>query len=538
LSRRGTPKSIHQGFEARRDLLIGASILAAAVSRTFGPHAGTAILERPAGILATKDGVAVAREIHLAHPVQNLGARTLLSACVAVGEEIGDGTSTAAIVGHHLARGGHRLITAGHDLRDLLAGIREGARFAKARLHALAADVADEGVLEHVALLASNHDAEVARVVTEAVSSVGKGGTVVIEEGQGVGLDMDLKDGFELDRGMCSPYFADTSGDRIIEGALVAVVGRPLTTVEDVASILEESSQWPQNDLLVVAPEIRGQALTTMAMNDGHSQGAIRCVGIADASFHRRHRHTLDDLAALSQATVVDPVVGYDHTSWKSEWFGTLRKVQVGMKRSLFTAYDEAHDTIQAHVAALQRERDRIDDPFDLDQLQNRIAKMQGGFCVVRAGGVTSAAMKERMGRIEDTLSTVQAALREGILPGGGAAYLDAADALERVGFEDGSYGAGQRLLAEALRVPVHLLARNAGYEPHRIIEEIREARSQVGVEMEPWVGFDALQGVRDLGEKPFVVDAALVSIVALGAAMSAATTLLTAEVAVHDHRR
>ena len=527
------PKDITTGLEARTKLLEGAWIFAKTVTRTMGPKSGTVMLDRVSGILSTKDGVTVAREIHLADPLQNLGCAILREACIKVNNEAGDGTTTAACLAAGIVREAHKIIVGGSDPMQIVKGIREAAAFATETLWDIATPVEDREVLKCIALNASNHDEEVAETLTEACLAVGKNGTVVIEEGQSVGLEIEMKEGMEIDRGSASPYFLNNGAERLIEGSLVAVIPKVLVSIKDIQSVMEESSQWPDNDLVVIAKGIEGEALQTMVVN--HKNGNIRCLGIKAPGFGHHVDGMMEDIAALAGCDVVDENKGFNHQKFEPEWFGSFRQVQVQGESAVFMAFDEAKDSVQIRIDHLKNELEGCPHEYDQDKLQERIAKLQGGFCSIKAGGATEPEIRERRARIEDALGAVQAALRDGTLPGGGAALLAAKEDLEARGFQEGSFGHGQRILANALTYPMRVIAQNAGESGDIIIHPVTEARSnEEDPDVAAWIGWDANTGeIRDLGKGSMVIDPALVTTKALEAAVSVAGSLLSVETAI-----
>ena len=520
------------GLEARAKLLAGAKMLVKTVAVTYGPLGRTTLLDRMAGLLATKDGVTVAREIVLPDPAMNLGAQTVKQSCLLVNEQVGDGTTTAAIIAGSLLEQGHKLVAAGHDPMQIVRGIRGAASQAAAIIGDLAVPIESQKELEWVALVASNGDEEVAHNLAEACMAVGKDGTISIEDGHSVGIELEFKDGMEIDKGVVSPGFLRGQEDgRVIEGPLVAVIGSPLREVEDVQHVLEESSQWPQNDLILFAESVEGQALTTMLVND--AKEVVKCVACNAPGFGDKKKGYLRDIAALAGATFVDPAAGMSvNKAFDSEWFGSLRKVTVRRRGAVLVAYTEAQDTIKERITGLRRELAETGSEYDQDRLTERIAKLAGGLCIMRIGGFSEAALKERRARVEDALGSVQSALEHGVVPGGAVAYLTIAeDIVYGECLTDVGRKAGYDILCEALRAPLIQLADNAGLEGRVVERQVASARE--GDEY-GWIGLDLQQGkIRDLAEDPSVFDPAPVVLSVIDAAVSAATTLLTVEVSI-----
>jgi chaperonin GroEL len=556
---------VQNGIETRSSLLKGALILSRAVAVTYGPHGRNAMLDRPMGIISTRDGVTVAREVDLDDPVENLGAQILKDASITVNNEVGDGTTTTAILAAELLAEGHKLVVAGHDPGQLSAGMQAACAKAVGVIESIAEDVSDQASMETIALLASNGDDEVAKHMAEATMAVGRDGTVMIEDSHGMETTLELKEGMEIDRGSITPaFFTGQKLERVLEGPLVAVINTTLRTVEDVTELMECVTQWKPRELIIIAIGVEGQALPTMVLNN--AQGVVPCIAVAAPGFGLFKTDYLRDIAALSGATLVDEGAGMDVQKWDPEWFGSFRQVVVKSRATTFISYDDNHDDLETYVASLRRQQETTGSEYDRDKLKERLARLSGGLAVLKVGGVTEAAMKERRARVEDALGAVRAALRGGIVPGAGSACLIASLGIGEPPADTSSdFKVGWKAFQTALHKPVQVLAGNAGAEGpfvagtliEKLTDQWHESR-EIGIirdtdgkilEMDPgpisnltpWIGYDALSGqIRDLRTEPKVIDPALVTISAIKAATSVASTLLTVEVAVsivRDHQ-
>lgn len=516
----GRITTLRFGDIPREKLLSGALVFARTVSATYGPCGSIVMMDRFAGILASKDGATVAREIDLSDPIENLGAKLLREACIRVGETVGDGTTSTAILASSMLEKAFQLISAGYDPSTLAREIRVASTQALSHLSNLAEPVENQEVLEQVALTSSNGDGEVAAALAEACMAVGKDGTISIEDGDSVRVELVFKDGMEINEGAHSGFLRE-SPERIIEGPLVAVFDSPLSSLSDIQHVLEESSQWPDHDLVVFAPSISGEALTTMLLND--SQDVIRSVAICSPGLGPVRQGYLTDLAALSGATLVDPVLGMDHTKgFNPDWFGSLRKAIVKSDSATLIAHEVNRDGIKNRINNLKLEMGRVVSDYDKDKLTERIAKLTGGLCVLKVGHFTEAALKERRARVEDALSAVKAALESGVVPGAGMAFLDSARSVD-------TSTEGGRLIAHCLRVPATVLIANSGengkYLIHRICEEPYKG---------PWVGWDLLRKeYRDFRGWPFILDPVDVTLECVKASVSIVTTMLMVEACV-----
>lgn len=527
-----TAVQVHKGAEARKRLLEGAQTLAKCVGVTYGPGGRVVMLDRATGLLATKDGVTVAREIEVEDPVANLGCQILKTACIKVNDDVGDGTTSTAIVAAAILEEGQKVISGGMAPIPLLRGLQAAAQRCLEVAEGLASPVEDQALLERVAMIASNGDEDVSKKMAEACMAVGNDGTLTIEDGNSVGIELVFKEGMEIDRGAASPHFLGSQHERVIEGPLVALIGADLRTVDDVRSVMEVASQWPNHELLLIAQSIEGDALKTMLMND--TKGVMKCIGINSPGFHDKKKEILKDIAALSGADFVDPNLGYDITNWDPEWFGGFRKVSVFDKKAVFVAHDEAQELVDERVKLLKAEKQRATSDYDTDKLNERIAKLSGGLCIMQVGGYTEAEMRERRARIEDALGSVRAALAEGVVPGAASTYHYCAAMLlldlERGEVEgDIEYVTGWKVLARALLRPVEVLSGNAGHQAAFTAQRLLEGYKSG--EIDPWQGWDAnTGGLRNLADEPAVVDPLAVVRSVIEASVSSAGTLLTVE--------
>ena len=537
-------REILTGQDARTRMLRGARQIAKAISTTYGPAGRTCIMERMGGLLVTKDGVSVAREIALADNTENQGCQILKNACIKVNDEVGDGTTSVAILADALIQEGHKLIATGVDPNGLVRGMNAARDTAVDFIRTIADTITEQSELERIAMLASNGDAEVATNLAEACMAVGKDGTVTIEDGHGLETVLEFHEGMEIDQGPCSLAFLE-SGERTIENPLIAVIHGRLRSLEDVQDLMETASQWPENELVVFCLIAEAEALATMTVNN--SRGIMKCVAVGAPGVQFRKVEYLEDLAALSGATLVDPIAGLDHRQWNPEWFGSLRKITITARSTTMTAMPEAQEAIADRMVVLHAQERTCVSDYDRDRLKERIAKLSGGMAVLKIGGVTEIAMKERRARVEDALGAVRAALRSGVVPGGGLAYLRAAVELATQAGSDGLFtntgmvrqGAcdsaedyGWEVVKRALMKPLEVIANNAGEEGKVVVFNVAE--QHFASEELHWGGWDALtETYRDLSADPMIMDPTDVAVAVIMAAGSVATTLLTVETAI-----
>ena len=509
-------KEIFFGNDFRTQILKGAEIFASTVTKTMGPYSGTVMMNRMGGLLQTKDGVTVAREVNLKQPVANMGCQVLKEACIKVNDEAGDGTTTTACLSNAILREAHKLIVAGYDPMTLQRQMSVGAAKVADALYANAFPVEEEHELHSVAMVSCNGDLEIADVLTEACLAVGKDGTVVIEEGTSIGIDMDFKEGFELNCGAVSSHFLNGGFERKLISPLVAVVPKVISSMKDVHSMLEESSQFPQNELLLLCYGVQGEALKFLATN--HVKGVCSSMSVNIAGVSLRRGEYMKDLAALCGCSVLEEDQ-YDLTKFDPSWFGSCLEVLVQEKKTVFSSFEEAEESIDKRCQELGRDIASAISDYDRDNIQQRISKLKGGFCLVSVGGHTESAMKEKRARIEDALGAVQSALRSGIVAGGGACYLWASLDLSDEG--------GEGILKRALRKPMETIVGNARQNGDYAVETLLRDGGNA------WHGWDIRQKtVIDLYQSK-IIDPLLVALKVVESSVSVAGTLLMAEAGI-----
>lgn len=538
------------GAAATRAMLDGVAEMTRAVAATYGPRGRTVMLDRAGGLISTKDGVSVAWEVEPENQLRRLGTRVVQEACAKVNALCGDGTTTTAILVHAIVRESLKWIAAGaHPV--LLA--QDLQRVAETMVEIDMFDVCcpepveDDRLMEEVALSASNGDKEIASALVEAMARVGSEGMIVVEAGKGRGIELDHKTGMEIERGWETSDAAGPDGiSRHLDAPLVALVDAELTTMAQAAPILEQATQFP-HPLVVVSRGCHGDALKLMATNDRKLERAdggkfevvaVRCPGHVD---HMRTH--LDDLAALTGATVLDPQVT-PLEKFASEMLGAAQTATIKKESATFVAFEDKFPLIEARVEHLQREEAATASSHDAEEIRTRIARLTDGFCVMRVGGASETEIRERRGRIEDALGALRVAVEGGVVPGGGVAYLALSVFLElgvRASGGDTAIfavsGLGDQILARALREPLRTLAKNAGHEPSVVVQEVLAASCAPG-DPQPapsWeAGWDATEGaLRDLREPPVLCDPLEVVKAAVLTAISTASTLITAHVAL-----
>jgi len=527
------PRLIIYGEDNRKRMLAGAATFAKTVCITYGPHGKVVMLDRAAGLLATKDGVTVAREIDLEDPVANMACQVFKSACIRVNDEAGDGTTTAACISAAILQESCKMVAAGMNPVRMAHGIQLAAKAAADAVWDIAYPIETQAQLERVAMVASNGDDDVSAKLADAVMAVGKNGTVSIEDGHGVETILQFKDGMEIDRGAASMHFLKGGIERNLDQPLVAVVAATLRTVDDVLDLCEEATAFGGRPLVLFCEGIDGDALKTMVMNDSSQDNNFEFVAVlAPGNFDKKVDY-LGDIAALAGADLIDPRAGESWKKWDASWFGGLRTARVEAKKTTLIAYDEASEVIQARLQEIHRDRDFATSQYDIDRINERLATLEGGLCIMQIGAHTEAELKEKRARVEDALGAVQAALADGIVPGGGVAYLAAYQAIkDQCPSEDPEVRAGWQAMERALLRPVATLAGNAGRNGDFIVEKLLDLRPDA----QSWLGWNALTGeFLDFSESTDIIDPCKVAITVIESSASATSTLMTSEASISD---
>jgi chaperonin GroEL len=515
-------KRILFGLKARSRILAGIEAVEKVVGCTYGPGGRNVILDRAVGLLATKDGYTVSSEVELGQTPESLGCEMLKAACLTVNDQVGDGTTTTAILTAAIIREAHKLAAVGGtDITQLCKDLKTVGEKVVAYLEGQAVPSDHPETIERVAAIAANEDPEIAAPLAEACLAAGDGGLVRVEDGHSTGIEVIYKDGMEIDHGYEGEMSWSPENESFeLDGPIVAVVAKVLQTAEDVRYILEEASQFRPRPILVIAYQIEGQARATLFLNREHLQGwGVRCPGTKIQQYE-----ILKDLAAMAGAHLVDPSMGEDPKKFRMEWLGSFRKATLFPKKTILEAYEDKSELIEQRVAQLQLEAARTDFEFDRDHLQERIAKLVGGLVLIRVGAFTEYEAKERRGRVEDALNAIRCALETGLLPGGAKAYFSASKIL-------GTENVAERILKEALREPLRKLIANTGEEPALIMELLEDAPL--------WLGYDPhTQELRDFSQGEQVPDPFGVIQAVIRASVSVSSTLLMAECAVYQTHR
>jgi len=467
--------------DARIKLLRGITTLAEAVRITLGPKARTVMLDRGFGApVVINSGVIVAKEIGLADPVENMGAQMAREVAAKTSEAAGDGTTTATLLAYAMVTEGMKYVAAGMNPMDLKRGIDQAVTVVIARLRELAQPCTDTQTIANVASISANNDRAIGEIVARAVEKVGKEGVITVEEGSGLMPELNVVEGMQFDRGYLSPYFINTreSQKTVLEDAVLLLVDRKISAVNDLLPMLEHAVQAGK-PLLVVAEDVEGEALAVLVVNA--LRGVLKCCAVKAPGFGDRRQAMLEDIAILTGARVVAEETGHSLDKAGPDVLGRAKRIEVDKENTTIIGGAGEHEAIQGRIAQLKREIADSTSDYDKEKLQERAAKLSGGVAVVKVGAATETEMKERKARVDDAVHAMQAAVAEGILPGGGVAHLRARSALAALKMENEEQQAGVRIVARALEEPLRQIARNAGAEPSVVVQRVVDGKDGFG---------------------------------------------------------
>lgn len=522
-------KQIQFGDDARQKLLKGVNILAKTVVTTLGPKGRNVALDRKWGAPnVVHDGVTVAKEIELEDPFENMGAQLAKEAASKTNDDTGDGTTTATLLTQAIVNEGIKNLTAGANAMILKHGLEKGAEAVVAELKKMAKKIKGKDEITQVATI-SAADPEIGKLIAEALEKVGKDGVVTVEEGKGLAMEIDYKEGMEFDKGFASPYFV-TNPDKMeaeVEDAYILITDKKISSVQDLLPFLEKFVKVSKN-LVIIADEIEGEALATLVVNK--LRGTFNALAVKAPGFGDRRKAMLEDIAILTGGKVISEDMGRKIENADLDDCGRADKVWADKENCRIIGGKGDKKLIAARIAQIKREIEETTSEFDKEKLQERLAKLSGGVAVVNVGAATEVEMKEKKERVNDAVSATKAAIEEGIVPGGGVALLRARAVLqklkEELAFTDEKIGVD--ILFRALAEPVRQIAYNAGADPGWVLKKIEEAKDTD-------YGFNALTMEFGSMMSAGIVDPAKVTRLALQNAVSIGGMILTTEALVTD---
>lgn len=466
-------KEIKFEADARSGMAEGVKKLADAVKVTLGPKGRYVALERSFGApLVTNDGVTVAREVELEDPVENMGAQLVREAAVKTNDVAGDGTTTATLLADVIVSEGLRNVTAGADALGIRRGIVKATDAVVEAIKADATEITTKDQIANVGTISAG-DAVIGEKIAEAMDEVGKDGAISVEESQTFGIDIDIVQGMQYDRGYISPYMAtDTERmEAVLNDPYILLTDLKVTSIQDLVPLLEQIMKSGRS-LLIVAEDVEGEALGTLLLNK--LRGTLNVVAIKAPGFGDRRARILEDIAVVTGGKVVSKDFGMTLADVTIDALGTAKTVKVSKDTTVIVdgAGDKA--AVDARVASMRAEYDRLDSDFDREKLQERLSKLSGGVAVLKVGAATESELKETKSRIEDALQATRAAVEEGIVAGGGVALINAISALDALEAADTDEQVGIDIIRKALEAPMRAIATNAGYEGSVIVEKVK----------------------------------------------------------------
>mgnify|MGYP006268348483 FL=1 len=466
---------------AREALKRGVDKLANAVKVTLGPKGRNVILERSFGApTVTKDGVTVAKEVELDDRIENIGAQMVKEVASKTSDVAGDGTTTATVLAQALITTGLKNVTAGANPMDLKRGIDAGVRAVVDHLHTQSREISGKNEIAQVAMISANNDPEIGDLIADAFDKVGKDGVITVEEAKGLDTHLDVVEGMQFDRGYLSPYFVTDSENMevVLEDASILIVEKKISAMKDLLPILEKVAQTG-NPLLLIAENVESEALATLVVN--RLRGTLKVAAVKAPGFGDRRKAMLEDIAVLTGGTVISEEKGYRLENATLGSLGTAKRIVITKDTTTLVDGAGEHEQITARANQLKQQIDASTSDYDREKLQERLAKLSGGVAVLKIGAATEPEMKEKKARVEDALHATRAAVDEGVLPGGGIAYLRALGVLDGVDVENADQRTGVEIVRRALEAPLRQIAQNAGFEGSLVVQNVLEGEGDYG---------------------------------------------------------
>ncbi len=523
-------KEIKFNIEARNLLKKGVDQLADTVKVTLGPKGRNVVLEKKFGApQITKDGVTVAKEIELADPYENLGAQMVKEVASKTGDDAGDGTTTATLLAQSIIDVGLKNVTAGANPMELKRGIDKAVKAVVASIAKQAKVVGDDlEKIEQVARISANNDDEIGKLIAEAMAKVKQEGVITVEEAKGTETTVEVVEGMQFDRGYISPYFV-TDAEKMeadLESPYILIHDKKISTMKDLLPVLEATSQNGR-PLMIIAEDVEGEALATLVVN--RLRGSLKVCAVKAPGFGDRRKEMLEDLAILTGGTVISEEKGLKLEHATLEMLGQAEKVTVDKENTTIVNGSGNVETISARVNQIKQQIETTTSDYDREKLQERLAKLAGGVAVLYIGAASEVEMKEKKDRVDDALSATRAAVEEGIVPGGGVAYIRAIDALKNVKVENEDQATGVDIIKRAIEEPLRQIVFNSGKEGAVVAQAVREGKNDFGYNAR----IDKYENLYESG----VIDPAKVTRIALENAASIAGMFLTTEAVVVEEK-
>ncbi|MBK7762646.1 MAG: chaperonin GroEL [Bacteroidetes bacterium] len=521
-------KQIHFNIEARNKMKKGVDTLADAVKVTLGPKGRNVVIEKKFGApQITKDGVTVAKEIELEDAIENMGAQMAKEVASKTADAAGDGTTTATVLAQSIIAEGIKNVAAGANPMDLKRGIDKAVAIVVENLRAQSEKVGnDNKKIEQVATISANNDSTIGKLIAQAMAKVGKEGVITVEEAKGTETTVDVVEGMQFDRGYLSPYFVTNSEKMICElsNPMILIYDKKISTMKDILHILEKVAQAGR-PLVIISEDLEGEALATLVVNK--LRGTIKVAAVKAPGFGDRRKEMLEDIAKLTGGIVISEEQGFKLENADLTYLGSCESISIDKDNTTVVGGKGKKTDITARVNQIKAQIETTTSDYDKEKLQERLAKLSGGVAVLYVGAATEVEMKEKKDRVDDALHATRAAVEEGIVPGGGVAFIRAIDSLAKSKGINDDENTGIAIVRRALEEPMRTIVANCGLEGSIIIQKVREGKADYG--------FNARTEVYENLYKAGVIDPTKVSRVALENAASIAGMLLTTECVIAD---
>jgi chaperonin GroEL len=512
--------------EARKSVLKGVNTLADAVKVTLGPKGRNVIIDKSFGSpTVTKDGVTVAKEIELEDKFENMGAQMVKEVASKTSDVAGDGTTTATILAQAIYREGVKAVAAGSNPMDVKRGIDKAVETVVKELGKMSKPTKDQKEIAQVGTISANNDETIGNIIAGAMDKVGKEGVITVEEAKGLETELEIVEGMQFDRGYLSPYFV-TNPDKMIvalEDALILIYEKKISGMKDLLPILEQIAKMGR-PLLIIAEDIEGEALATLVVNK--IRGTLHVAAVKAPGFGDRRKAMLEDIAILTGGKMISEDMGYKLENVKIEDLGRAKKITIDKDNTTIIDGAGKRAELEGRVKQIRAQIEETTSDYDREKLQERLAKLVGGVAVIKVGAATETEMKEKKARVEDALHATRAAVEEGIVPGGGVAYLRTLPALVKLAL-DGDEQIGVNIVKKAIEEPIKMIACNAGLEGSIVVEKVKEKKGSYGFNART----DEYEDMIAAG----VIDPTKVTRFALQNASSVASLMLTTQCMIAD---
>jgi chaperonin GroEL len=521
-------KSIHFDTEAREALKRGVDALANAVKVTLGPKGRNVVIDKKFGAPSvTKDGVSVAREIELKDPVENMGAQLVKEVASKTADQAGDGTTTATVLAQAIVKAGLKNVAAGANPMDLKRGIDKAVISAVKSLRSLSMEVGDDfSKIEQIATISANSDAVIGKLIADAMKRVTKEGVITVEEAKSTETYVDVVEGMQFDRGYVSPYFV-TNADKMeaeLENPYILIYDKKISAMKELLPVLEKVVQ-SSRPLLIIAEDVDGEALATLVVNK--IRGSLKIAAVKAPGFGDRRKAMLEDIAILTGGTVISEERGYKLDAADLTYLGRAEKITIDKDNTTVVNGAGNSEDIKARVGQIKAQIESTTSDYDREKLQERFAKLAGGVAVLYVGAASEVEMKEKKDRIDDALHATRAAVEEGVVPGGGVAFIRAIKALDRVVTVNADEKTGVAIVKRALEEPLRQIAENGGVDGSIVVQKVKEGNGNFGYNAR----LDKFQNMLVAG----IIDPTKVARIALENAASIAGMLLTTECVISE---